>query len=218
MTGPAVRIVGVAAGIVWDVVESLQRAGRDVVCVDNVGGADPDLPNLIDETQVTDRSDSFLVGVGSVEARRATAAAAKRSGWSNPTSLVDGTSTVAQTATLSHGAYVNAGVVIGGKASVGCFGVVNRAASMGHHTAVGDFAHIGPGATVAGQVTIGKGAFIGAGAVVLPGLIVGEGAVVGAGAVVTKEVAPFTVVVGSPARVLKTVEEWETTCPYCATN
>jgi sugar O-acyltransferase (sialic acid O-acetyltransferase NeuD family) len=218
MTDSAVRIVGVAAGIVWDILESLRRAGRDVVCVDNVGGADPDLPNLVDETNATDRSRDFLVGVGSVEARRATAAATQHSGWSNPTSLVDCTSTVAQTATFSHGSYVNAGVVIGGKASVGCFGVVNRAASIGHHTVVGDFAHIGPGATVAGQVTIGNGAFIGAGAVVLPGLHVGAGAIVGAGAVVTKDVAPFSVVVGSPARVLKTVEEWETTCPYCATN
>lgn len=65
---------------------------------------------------------------------------------------------------------------------------------------------------------MGAGVFIGAGAVVLPRLTVGEGATVGAGAVVTKDVEPFTVVVGSPARVLKSTEEWDTTCPYCATN
>jgi maltose O-acetyltransferase len=49
-------------------------------------------------------------------------------------------------------------------------------------------------------VTIGEHAFIGARALVLPGVVIGEGAVVAAGAVVTKDVAPFTIVGGVPAR------------------
>ena len=48
-----------------------------------------------------------------------------------------------------------------------------------------------------------KGASIGANATILPGLTIGEGAMVGAGAVVTKDVPPRTVVVGSPARILR---------------
>ena len=47
-----------------------------------------------------------------------------------------------------------------------------------------------------------RGCSVGAGAVILPGVEVGEGALVGAGAVVTKDVAPYSVVVGNPARVL----------------
>lgn len=50
------------------------------------------------------------------------------------------------------------------------------------------------------QTVIGKGASIGAGAVILPGLTIGEGAMIGAGSVVTKDVAPFTVVYGNPAK------------------
>lgn len=49
---------------------------------------------------------------------------------------------------------------------------------------------------------IEDGAAIGGGAVILPGLHIGKGATVGAGAVVTKNVAPFTTVVGNPAAVL----------------
>jgi sugar O-acyltransferase (sialic acid O-acetyltransferase NeuD family) len=218
MRAKSLRIVGVSAGIAWDVVETANRVGLEVVCVDNVGGGDPELPNLVDESTITDRSGEFVVGVGSVEARRATVVATHEAGWSNPSALVDPTSTVAQTASIAHGVFVNAAVVIGARASVGCFSVINRASSIGHHTKVGAFAHVGPGATLAGEITIGAGAFIGAGAVVLPRLTVGAGAIVGAGAVVTKDVPPFSVVVGSPARELKTVEEWETTCPYCATN
>ncbi|MGN0193670.1 MAG: acyltransferase [Pseudoramibacter sp.] len=49
-------------------------------------------------------------------------------------------------------------------------------------------------------------AWIGAGATILPGVCVGRHAVVGAGAVVTKDVPDFAVVVGSPAKVIKTLD------------
>ena len=51
-----------------------------------------------------------------------------------------------------------------------------------------------------GKVTIGTRAWISARAIILPGVTIGEGAVVAAGAVVTKDVAPFTVVGGIPAK------------------
>jgi acetyltransferase-like isoleucine patch superfamily enzyme len=55
-------------------------------------------------------------------------------------------------------------------------------------------------------VVIGSDAWIGAHAVVLPGVTVGDGAIIGAGAVVTKDVAPFAIVAGVPARVIGTRE------------
>jgi acetyltransferase-like isoleucine patch superfamily enzyme len=45
-----------------------------------------------------------------------------------------------------------------------------------------------------------QGAAIGAGSVILPGIIIGEYATIGAGAVVTKDVRPYAVVAGNPAR------------------
>lgn len=55
-------------------------------------------------------------------------------------------------------------------------------------------------------VTIKKNAWIGADVTICPGVVVGEGAVIGAGAVVTKDVRPYTVVAGIPAKFIKNIE------------
>ena len=56
---------------------------------------------------------------------------------------------------------------------------------------------------VTGSITICDGVWIGARAIILPGVTIGEGAVIGAGAVVTKDVEPWTVVGGNPAKLIK---------------
>jgi acetyltransferase-like isoleucine patch superfamily enzyme len=54
-----------------------------------------------------------------------------------------------------------------------------------------------------GPVIVGPNVWIGDGVVVLPGCIIGEGSIVGANSVVTSNIPPFTIVAGSPARILK---------------
>jgi acetyltransferase-like isoleucine patch superfamily enzyme len=53
---------------------------------------------------------------------------------------------------------------------------------------------------------IKRGASIGSNATILCGVTVGENAIVGAGSVVTRDVPPRTIVAGSPARVIRTIE------------
>lgn len=53
------------------------------------------------------------------------------------------------------------------------------------------------------SVKIGSDVWVGHGAIVLAGVEIGDGAVIGAGAVVSKNIPPFTVAVGNPARVIK---------------
>jgi len=55
------------------------------------------------------------------------------------------------------------------------------------------------------ETRVKSGASIGSNATILAGVTIGEGAIVGAGAVVTRNVAPYTIVAGAPARAMRRV-------------
>ena len=52
-------------------------------------------------------------------------------------------------------------------------------------------------------ITIGNDVWIGACSIILKGVKIGDGAIVGAGSVVTKDVEPYSVVAGNPAKLIK---------------
>ena len=55
------------------------------------------------------------------------------------------------------------------------------------------------------KVVIGKGVYLGANVTIMPGVTIGEGAVIGACALVNKDIPPYTVAVGVPARPIKRI-------------
>ncbi len=83
---------------------------------------------------------------------------------------------------------------------IGCDVSIGPEASiltLGHDPQSSKFADKG------GDVIIGDRCWIAYRAIILPGVKIGEGAVVGAGSVVTKDIEPYTVVAGNPARFIK---------------
>ena len=58
-----------------------------------------------------------------------------------------------------------------------------------------------------GPVKIGKYVHLGEGVCVMPGVTIGDYSVIGAGAVVTRDIPPFSVAVGSPAKVIKQITQ-----------
>ena len=71
------------------------------------------------------------------------------------------------------------------------------------------FAHDALGVVIHQDAIIKENAAIGPGAIIIGKVTVGENAVVGSGAVVTKDVPPFAVVAGVPARILHYLNEKE---------
>ncbi|MDQ6734517.1 MAG: sugar O-acetyltransferase [Nitrospirota bacterium] len=65
------------------------------------------------------------------------------------------------------------------------------------------------GLEYARSIHIGDDVWIGGGVIILPGVTIGAGSVVGAGSIVVHDVPPASVVVGNPARIIRTVHSRE---------
>ncbi|WP_432405445.1 CatB-related O-acetyltransferase [Wukongibacter sp. M2B1] len=59
------------------------------------------------------------------------------------------------------------------------------------------------GLKFSGDTVVGNDVWIGTEAIIMPGVKIGDGAIIGSRAIVTKDVEPYTVVVGNPARAVK---------------
>jgi tetrahydrodipicolinate N-acetyltransferase len=116
---------------------------------------------------------------------------------------------IGDNAVIMMGAMINIGSVVGAGT------MIDMNVVLGGRATVGKNCHIGAGAVLAGvieppsakPVVIEDDVVIGANAVVLEGVTVGKGAVVAAGAIVVDDVAPYTVVAGTPAKKLKDIDE-----------
>lgn len=58
-----------------------------------------------------------------------------------------------------------------------------------------------------GEIHIGKGVMVGMETMIMPGVTIGDGAVIGARSMVTKDIPPYCVAVGSPAKVVKQIPQ-----------
>ena len=117
-------------------------------------------------------------------------------------------STIGYSSAVGHNSYLAKGTIIsntivGNYCSIGPYALIG----LGEHdlnsysTSLSSGAH---NASLLGDKTLlGSDVWIGAGAVVRAGIKVGHGAVIGANSVVTKDVEPYSVIVGSPGRVIK---------------
>ncbi len=176
--------------------------GCDLMGVPILGGDDL-LPQLVREGVTR-----FVVGVGAIgdnRIRRQLFESGVAHGL-RPLTVYHPSAICSVSAQVGAGSVLCPAAVVNARAVLGVNVIVNTGAIVEHDCVIGDHVHIATGASLSGTVRVGNGAHIGAGSTVRQCISIGEGATLGAGAVVVKDVEPWTVVVGVPARVMKRQE------------
>ncbi len=126
-----------------------------------------------------------------------------------PGSVIRDKAVIGNNAVIMMGASINIGAVVGDGT------MIDMNAVLGGRATTGKNCHVGAGAVLAGvieppsanPVVLEDNVVVGANAVVLEGVRIGKGSVVAAGAIVTANVPAGVVVAGTPAKIIKNVDE-----------
>jgi sugar O-acyltransferase (sialic acid O-acetyltransferase NeuD family) len=117
--------------------------------------------------------------------------------------LVHPTASVSRTATLGRGTVVFQHVTITTNARIGDHVIILPNSVVSHDDIVGDYTTIAGGVCISGGVHVGTCCYLGSRSSVIGGANIGDGALIGMGSVVLADVPAGTVVVGTPARFLR---------------
>jgi sugar O-acyltransferase (sialic acid O-acetyltransferase NeuD family) len=147
---------------------------------------------------------SIIVAIGDQQARRSFSTHVIERGGSLAT-IIHPTCIVSESSRLDVGTVATAGAIVSANSSIGRFCILNTGCTIDHDVDLADGVQICPGAHLAGGVRCGDDAFVGIGAAIIPNVKIGSRAVVGAGAVVIQDVPPGTIVVGNPARPIRSM-------------
>jgi len=167
--------------------------------------------SLLRELKDAGRVDSAALGLGNLSLlhRRMEIYQEARSLGIDMIQVIHPTAFISPTALCGPGLFLGPLAVIHTGTKVGENVMVSTGSTIDHDNEIGDHVFISAGVHTAGLVKIERGVFMGPGAIVANGCIIGEESVVGAGTVVNNNIPARKLALGSPARVVMSVEEWQ---------
>ena len=110
---------------------------------------------------------------------------------------------LAREVAVAEGTVIMAGVVVNPCCAIGRLCILNTNSSLDHDSIMEDYSSLAPGATTGGNCRIGSYSAVSIGAVLIHGAHIGEHSVLGAGSTLLKNLEPFKVAYGTPARVIR---------------
>lgn len=120
-----------------------------------------------------------------------------------PVNAIHDQSSIAVSAHLGHGNFINTGAVVGANSKIGSHCILHTNSIVDYEATIGDFVQIGAGSIVNSGVEIEDEVFIGSGVTVISGVKISKGARIGAGSVVISNVEKGATVFGNPAQAIK---------------
>jgi sugar O-acyltransferase (sialic acid O-acetyltransferase NeuD family) len=176
--------------------DSIRRVG-EITLGYNFLGLDIDLPMLIVEFNLK----GIIIAIGDNSVRAHVAAKVIDICPDLPlVSAVHPSASVGKETTLGAGTVIMGGAVVNPCCQVGQLCIVNTKASLDHDSVMEDFSSLAPGVTTGGHCRIASYSAVGIGAVLRHGITIGEHSVVGGGSLVLKDVDPYSVAYGTPAK------------------
>ena len=146
----------------------------------------------------------FAIGIGNNEIRKEKFDELLRLGGT-PMNLIHSTAFISGQARLGMGVAALGNSFLGTDCQVGANVIINTGASVDHDCRIADHVHLCPGVRLSGTVVIGEGVFVGTGTSVANNLSIGAWSVIGAGSVVVKDLPPYVLAYGNPARVVSSL-------------
>lgn len=145
---------------------------------------------------------SVIVGIGINHTRRKLSEQLKKAGIIFGTAIHPSV-VIGRDVIIGEGTVIMANAVINPCTSIGNHCIINTGVTVDHDNVIGDFVHLSPGAHLGGTVQIGAMSWVGLGAKVINNINIGENVIVGAGSTVIRNIEANSVVVGTPAALIK---------------
>lgn len=108
---------------------------------------------------------------------------------------------------IGAGSILAAGCIFTVDIEIGQHVILNLNVTVGHDCKIGNFCTIAPMCAISGNVTMEDFVEIGTGSAIKQAVILGKGSMVGMGGIVTKNIEPFSLVFGTPAKKVKQLPE-----------